>query len=147
VAQEVQFFDRTRAVDEDVEVGEFLLTRSDNSYAVASQTVITGAWRSKDMRQLAMGDENGLGAPTSLQQRVYENLRAGLIGGLFAPGEVVSLRRIAAANGVSPMPVREAVKRLISEGAIELLPNRTIAVPNLRRRDFVELTRGPAGSA
>lgn len=94
------------------------------------------------MQQPAMTqDEHALGAPVSLQQRVYANLRAGLISGAFAPGEVLSLRRIAAANGVSPMPVREAVKRLISESAIDLLPNRTIAVPKLRRRDFIELTR------
>ncbi len=93
------------------------------------------------MQQLAVVDAHQLGAPANLQQRVYESLRASLIGGLFAPGESLSLRRIAAANGVSPMPVREAVKRLISEGAIELLPNRTIAVSKLRRRDFIELTR------
>jgi DNA-binding GntR family transcriptional regulator len=93
------------------------------------------------MQQLAIADGRRIGPPANLQQRVYENLRASLIGGLFAPGEVLSLRRIAAANGVSPMPVREAVKRLISEGAIELLPNRTIAIPTLRKRDFVELTR------
>ena len=73
------------------------------------------------MQQLAVVDAHQLGAPANLQQRVYESLRASLIGGLFAPGESLSLRRIAAANGVSPMPVREAVKRLISEGAIELL--------------------------
>lgn len=79
-------------------------------------------------------------SPLSLQQRVYENLRRELIEGRFAPGQSLSLRRIASASGVSPMPVREAVKRLISEGAIELLPNRTIAVPRLRRRDFIELT-------
>ena len=78
--------------------------------------------------------------PVSLQQRIYENLRSGLIGGLYAPGQTLSLRRIASASGVSPMPVREAVKRLISEGAVELLPNRTIAVPRLSRRDFIELT-------
>jgi len=76
---------------------------------------------------------------SSLQQRIYEQLRVALIGGQYAPGQALSLRRIASASGVSPMPVREAVKRLISEGAIELLPNRTIAVPKLRRRDFVEL--------
>src|SRR6266498_2055416 len=93
------------------------------------------------MQQLAVVDAHQLGAPANLQQRVYESLRASLIGGLFAPGEALSLRRIAAANGVSPMPVREAVKRLISEGAIELLPNRRIAVSKLRRRDFIELTR------
>jgi len=92
------------------------------------------------MPQSAIADENGL-APASLHRRVYENLRSSLIAGRFAPGEVLSLRRIAAANGMSPMPVREAVKQLISEGAIELLPNRTIAVRKLRRRDFVELTR------
>ena len=93
------------------------------------------------MDQPAIGlHEGGFGAPASLQQRVYEDLRAKLIGGAFAPGESLSLRRIAVASGVSPMPVREAVKRLISEGAIELLPNRTIAVPKLRRRDFIELT-------
>lgn len=62
-------------------------------------------------------------SPRSLQQRIYENLRRELIEGRFAPGQTLSLRRIASASGVSPMPVREAVKRLISEGAIELLPN------------------------
>lgn len=82
--------------------------------------------------------EDGL-SRSSLQQRVYEQLRAALISGQVAPGQTLSLRRIASASGVSPMPVREAVKRLISEGAIELQRNRTIAVPKLRRRDFVEL--------
>jgi DNA-binding GntR family transcriptional regulator len=86
-------------------------------------------------------DENKISPAISLQQRVYEKLRSSLIGGTFAPGELLSLRRIAATHGVSPMPVREAVKRLISEGAIELLPNRTTIVPKLRRRDFIELIR------
>jgi DNA-binding GntR family transcriptional regulator len=95
----------------------------------------------RKMQQPAVNDEHRLAAPASLQQHIYEHLRTNLISGMFAPGEALSLRRIAAVHGVSPMPVREAVKRLISEGAIELLPNRTIAVPKLRRRDFVELTR------
>ncbi|WP_163521163.1 GntR family transcriptional regulator, partial [Klebsiella michiganensis] len=38
---------------------------------------------------------------------------------------------LADALGVSPMPVRDAVRRLIAERALEALPNRTIAVPNL----------------
>jgi len=92
-------------------------------------------------RSVAINNEPEIGPTISLQQRVYDNLRNRLISGEFAPGDVLSLRRIAAANGVSPMPVREAVKRLISERAIELLPNRTIVIPKLRRRDFVELIR------
>jgi DNA-binding GntR family transcriptional regulator len=77
----------------------------------------------------------------TLQQQVYESLRADLMGGRFLPGEAVSLRKVAFANGVSPMPAREAFKRLLSEGALQLLPNRTIAVPKLFIEDFRHLMR------
>jgi DNA-binding GntR family transcriptional regulator len=92
-------------------------------------------------QSVAAHDESEISSAISFQQRVYENLCNSLISGVFAPGDMLSLRRIAAANCVSPMPVREAVKRLISEHAIELLPNRTIVVPKLRRGDFIELIR------
>jgi DNA-binding GntR family transcriptional regulator len=78
---------------------------------------------------------------TTLQQQVYESLRADLMGGRFLPGEILSLRKVASANGVSPMPAREAFKRLLSGGALELLPNRTIAVPKLSIDDFRHLMR------
>ncbi|HEY7244598.1 MAG TPA: GntR family transcriptional regulator [Xanthobacteraceae bacterium] len=77
----------------------------------------------------------------TLQQQVYDSLRADLMGGRFLPGETLSLRKVAFANGVSPMPAREAFKRLLSEGALELLPNRTIAVPKLLIEDFRHLMR------
>jgi DNA-binding GntR family transcriptional regulator len=77
----------------------------------------------------------------TLQQQVYESLRADLMGGRFLPGETLSLRKVAFANGVSPMPAREAFKRLLSEGALQLLPNRTIAVPKLFIEDFRHLMR------
>ena len=64
-----------------------------------------------------------------------------LMGGRFLPGETLSLRKVAFANGVSPMPAREAFKRLLSEGALQLLPNRTIAVPRLFIKDFRHLMR------
>jgi DNA-binding GntR family transcriptional regulator len=77
----------------------------------------------------------------TLQQQVYASLRADLMGGRFLPGETLSLRKVAFANGVSPMPAREAFKRLLSEGALQLLPNRTIAVPKLFIEDFRHLMR------
>jgi DNA-binding GntR family transcriptional regulator len=77
----------------------------------------------------------------TLQQQVYESLRADLMVGRFLPGETLSLRKVAFANGVSPMPAREAFKRLLSEGALQLLPNRTIAVPKLFIEDFHHLMR------
>jgi DNA-binding GntR family transcriptional regulator len=76
---------------------------------------------------------------TTLEQQVYESLRADLMGGRFLPGEKLSLRKVAFANGVSPMPAREAFKRLLSEGALRLHPNRTVAVPKLYIEDFRHL--------
>jgi DNA-binding GntR family transcriptional regulator len=81
----------------------------------------------------------GTEGSATLEQQVYESLRADLMGGRFLPGEKLSLRKVAFANGVSPMPAREAFKRLLSEGALQLLPNRTIAVPTLFIEDFRHL--------
>jgi DNA-binding GntR family transcriptional regulator len=56
---------------------------------------------------------------TTVQERVYQSLRLGLLKGEFLPGEQVSIRGLAEALGTSAMPVRDAVARLIAERAIE----------------------------
>lgn len=78
-------------------------------------------------------------AHQTLQERTYRELRRALMVGLFAPGEVVSLRTLAARLGTSPMPVREAVNRLIAERGLVLRRNRTVAVPEMTRARFIEL--------
>ncbi|MES2843747.1 MAG: GntR family transcriptional regulator [Pseudomonadota bacterium] len=65
----------------------------------------------------------------TVQDRVYTELRRALIGGLFAPGQVLTIRQLADALMTSTMPVREALGRLITEQALEALPNRSIRVP------------------
>jgi DNA-binding GntR family transcriptional regulator len=77
----------------------------------------------------------------TLQQRVYHALARGLMGGMFTPGEAVSLRTLAARLGTSAMPVREAVSRLIAEGALVMLPNRSVIIPRMSRERFIELSR------
>ncbi|WP_117193455.1 GntR family transcriptional regulator [Rhizobium terrae] len=56
---------------------------------------------------------------TTVQERVYQSLRLGLLKGEFLPGEQISIRGLAEVLGTSAMPVREAVARLIAERAIE----------------------------
>jgi DNA-binding GntR family transcriptional regulator len=77
----------------------------------------------------------------TLQQRVYHALARGLMSGMFTPGEAVSLRTLAARLGTSAMPVREAVGRLIAEGALVMLPNRSVIIPRMSRERFIELSR------
>ncbi|TCR64854.1 GntR family transcriptional regulator [Bosea sp. BK604] len=91
-------------------------------------------------RSGALGEIGALSRET-LGERVTGELRALLVAGRLAPGEKLSLRRVAEALGVSMMPVREAVSRLAADGALEVLPNRAVRVPVLTLAGFRELTR------
>src|ERR1700755_924479 len=50
-----------------------------------------------------------------VQDKVYAELRHWLMIGLFLPGEPITLRHLAHELGVSPMPVRAALRHLIAE--------------------------------
>ncbi|MBO6756584.1 MAG: GntR family transcriptional regulator [Roseibium sp.] len=66
---------------------------------------------------------------SKLRESVYDALRDAFTRGAFAPGETLSLRTLAEQLGTSMTPVREAVRRLVAEGALIDTPSRTLAVP------------------
>ncbi len=74
----------------------------------------------------------------ALHDRVYEEIRRGLMAGQFEPGEQVSSRKLAGALGTSDMPVRTAMSRLIAEGGLLRRPNGTVCVPTCSRRVYTE---------
>jgi DNA-binding GntR family transcriptional regulator len=76
----------------------------------------------------------------TLSGDVYKQLSDLLMSGRVMPGEQLSLRTIAEGLGVSVMPVREAVHRLLSEKALVLLPNRILRVPTMTVSQFREIT-------
>ncbi|MDT9600493.1 GntR family transcriptional regulator [Sphingosinicella rhizophila] len=76
---------------------------------------------------------------STLHERAYLQLRNGLMAGLFRPGESVTLRGVADALGTSVMPIREAVRRLVSERALEMPNSRSIRVPSMSLAHFDEL--------
>lgn len=78
---------------------------------------------------------------TTVQERVYQELRDALYQGRFMPGEVLTIRALAAALGTSPMPVREAIQRLVTESALTQLPNRTFQVAALTLENHDEWIR------
>ncbi len=75
-----------------------------------------------------------------LDEQAYRSLRSALVEGIFAPGDKLSIRRVAAALGTSAMPARTALRRLASEQALDLMPSGTAVVPRLTRAAFTELS-------
>ncbi|MEP7300256.1 MAG: GntR family transcriptional regulator [Caldimonas sp.] len=88
-----------------------------------------------------------------LQYQVFEQLRRGLMVGAFMPGQVMSLRKLASRFGTSPMPIREALTRLVVANALEETTNGSVCVPRLTPKRLSEifaareLLEGAAGEA
>ncbi len=72
-------------------------------------------------------------------EEVYRRLREQILYGGIKPGSAVTLRGLADELGVSPMPVREAVRRLIAERALLLQDNRRVMVPPMSRDTFEQI--------
>lgn len=73
---------------------------------------------------------------STLNAQVYRTVREALLSGVLAPGDLLSSRVVATALGTSPMPVREALGRLMIEGALESTPNRAFRVPSIDLNQF-----------
>jgi DNA-binding GntR family transcriptional regulator len=86
----------------------------------------------------------GLLAPVgreTLHERVYAELRRSLIHGVFDAGQALRIVDLAETLQTSTMPVREALARLVSEQALEALPNRSVRVPLITRERLDDLAR------
>ena len=88
----------------------------------------------------ARGAETNGGRET-VRARVYADLRRALITGRIAPNHGMTLRGLATDLGVSPMPVREAVHRLVAERALAIGPTGRIQIPEMTPRRFRDLVR------
>jgi DNA-binding GntR family transcriptional regulator len=75
----------------------------------------------------------------TLNDRVYRELKNSIMTGAFKPGAELTLRTVAEALGTSFMPVRDAMRRLVTERGLEVRPSRTIAIPVLTVEEFLEL--------
>ena len=74
-----------------------------------------------------------------IHQWVFRGLRRAIMAGRFPPGQAVTIRGLAETMGVSAMPVREALRRLVAERALALLDNRRVRVPVMTADRFEEL--------
>lgn len=84
-----------------------------------------------------------IGPPQSKTAYVVARLRREIAEGLIVPGEALRQTDIADRYGVSPTPVREALRTLEAAGAISYAPNRgaTVREMSARRTDDLYLLR------
>ncbi|MDO6563376.1 GntR family transcriptional regulator [Amphritea sp. 1_MG-2023] len=75
----------------------------------------------------------------TITQWVYQTLRDAVMYGEILPGRALTIRELAGIMDVSPMPVREALRQLAAENALEIQGNRRVMVPNMTAMKFNEL--------
>lgn len=73
-------------------------------------------------------------------EQVYRSLREAVLFGALAPGEPVTIQGLVERLGAGMTPVREAIRRLTAEGALQAMGNRRIQVPVLTAALVEELT-------
>ena len=90
----------------------------------------------------ALAHESGDAAGELVHARVAAQLRHGLMCGRYAPGQVMTLRKLAAQFDVSPMPVRDALRQLVAERALVVVnANRSVAVPLYDKQRLNDIRR------
>jgi len=76
---------------------------------------------------------------TPAHQNVYAQMRAMILFGDLAPGQAVTIQGLVETLDAGMTPVREAIRRLVAEGALTHQGNRRITVPVLGPEGVEEL--------
>lgn len=75
----------------------------------------------------------------TVHDHVFTQLRETLMAGRFDPGQVLTIPQLSASFGVSHMPVREALRQLAAENALEPMTNGSLRVPVVSRSRLDDL--------
>ena len=75
----------------------------------------------------------------TLKERIYQELRRALQDGKFEPGESITVKLLENELRAGSMPIREAVQRLVAEGALMNLPTGRVRVPLFTAEEYDEI--------
>jgi len=74
----------------------------------------------------------------TLEGLAYLDIRQAIAAGRFAPGQRIVVSSIAAASGVSRIPVMQALRRLETEGFVRITPHKDVIVASPSPEEFRE---------
>jgi DNA-binding GntR family transcriptional regulator len=75
----------------------------------------------------------------TLAEKAYETLHAAIVTGALRPGARLPIEELAEHLEMSPMPIREAVRRLDAVGLVDNVPHRGARVTQLSITDLAEV--------
>lgn len=82
---------------------------------------------------------DGEQAKQPTHERAYQRLRDMVLHGELAPGQPVTIQGLVQIMEIGMTPVREAIRRLTAQGALEFQGNRRVSVPRLDSTTYEEL--------
>lgn len=83
-------------------------------------------------------------APTSRVELAYATIRERIISGAYGPGYRLVLDELAREIGSSPVPVREAIRRLEAEGYVEFQRHVGARVATFDEHEFIQTVEAVA---
>ncbi len=87
----------------------------------------------------AQDSPGGVPAHRTLAEKAFISLHDAILTGKLLPGERIPIEDLAAALQMSPMPVREAIRRLDSIGLVENVPHKGARITELSVGDLFEI--------
>ncbi|MCQ0986970.1 GntR family transcriptional regulator [Jiella marina] len=85
------------------------------------------------------GERRSSKAGKRTADRVYEDIRRGILTGLLKPGERITEELLAERFGASRTPVRSAMVRLAGDGFVEMTPRSGTIVKQRSPREIAEI--------
>jgi DNA-binding GntR family transcriptional regulator len=86
-----------------------------------------------------LADEGSNRGHRTLAEKAFDTLHAAIITGQLRPGTRLPIEELAEVLEMSPMPIREAVRRLDAAGFVENIPHRGARVTELSVTDLAEV--------
>jgi len=75
----------------------------------------------------------------SLSEQAYQQIRSAIMQGQLKSGQRLVYRTLAEELGISPTPVRDAIQRLVSDGALQLDDRSVAFVPTVTPDIYIEI--------
>jgi DNA-binding GntR family transcriptional regulator len=92
-----------------------------------------------DSHLAVLATEGGARGHRTLAEKAFETLHTAIVTGQLRPGVRLPIEDLADVLEMSPMPIREAVRRLDADGLVENIPHCGARVTDLSLTDLEEV--------